>query len=161
LLLAPNVRLETGAVNAALLDFATGRVLSLNPLGRLIVEQIRSGIESKELSAWWASRGGEPSLLRDFVHSLCEYSVVVDHGVDDKVLETDHLTTSAIEQGLRFIWLEVTSGCNLCCLHCYTDAGVPEDTDSIALTNTRNGKRGELATEEFLGLISSAAALGC
>lgn len=50
--------------------------------------------------------------------------------------------------GLRFIWLELTSRCNLRCLHCYAASGPSEGA-------------GELTTPDWKRVIQEAASLGC
>jgi len=49
--------------------------------------------------------------------------------------------------GLDFIWLEVTTGCNLHCPHCYVDAGTKRVVDP--------------PKEEIFGWLDQGAALGC
>ena len=51
------------------------------------------------------------------------------------------------EPGLRLAWLELTSRCNLRCVHCYEEAG---DT-----------RREEMPREEWERVVSELAALGC
>lgn len=50
---------------------------------------------------------------------------------------------------LRYLWLELTRGCNLRCRHCYNDSG-PEHFGTEAVSEDR-----------WLELIDEAAALGC
>jgi len=50
---------------------------------------------------------------------------------------------------LQLLWLELTSQCNLTCVHCYAESG-PGKLTPDALT-----------TEEYIGIIDSAASLGC
>lgn len=52
-------------------------------------------------------------------------------------------------QALTFLWLELTSRCNLRCVHCYAESG-PSPSQSDLLT-----------TKDYCDLLSSAAALGC
>lgn len=51
------------------------------------------------------------------------------------------------ENPLRFVWLEITSKCNLRCIHCYADSG-PQ------------GRSGQVSTERWLSVIKEAAELG-
>lgn len=51
--------------------------------------------------------------------------------------------------GLSFLWLEVTSKCNLECLHCYADSGPRADL------------LGRMSTEDWLAVIREAADVGC
>lgn len=53
------------------------------------------------------------------------------------------------EDGLSFLWLELTNQCNLQCVHCYSDS------------HPHSGHRDRLAREDYEGLIAAAAELGC
>ena len=53
------------------------------------------------------------------------------------------------DQGLSFLWLELTSLCNLKCVHCYAESGPSLDSTDV------------LNAENYQRLISSAASLGC
>lgn len=52
-------------------------------------------------------------------------------------------------QGLRFVWLELTSRCNLRCIHCYAESGPQPLTRDL------------LTAKEYFSFISSASILGC
>ena len=52
-------------------------------------------------------------------------------------------------QDLRFLWLELTSRCNLHCIHCYAESGPSPDIEDILTPN------------DYHGIIDSAASLGC
>lgn len=50
---------------------------------------------------------------------------------------------------LSFLWLELTSRCNLRCIHCYAESGPTLGSDDV------------LATKDYESLIDEAASLGC
>ena len=52
-------------------------------------------------------------------------------------------------EGLRFLWLELTSRCNLQCTHCYSESGPQPETEDL------------LTEADYRGLIESAAAMSC
>lgn len=52
-------------------------------------------------------------------------------------------------QGLSFLWLEITSKCNLECVHCYADSG------------PHSPLLGQMSTDAWIGVLAEAAALGC
>ena len=52
-------------------------------------------------------------------------------------------------EGLQFLWLELTSRCNLQCTHCYSESGPHPETEDL------------LTVADYRGLIESASSLGC
>lgn len=50
---------------------------------------------------------------------------------------------------LNFLWLEITSKCNLECVHCYSES------------SPRESLLGQMTTEDWLRVLTEAAALGC
>ncbi len=64
-------------------------------------------------------------------------------------LQRDTVNLGPENAGLNFIWLELTSRCNLRCSHCYAESGPnPNQQD-------------KLSTNDYFKLIDSAASLGC
>lgn len=52
-------------------------------------------------------------------------------------------------EGLSFLWLELTSRCNLECIHCYAESSPHVSTENV------------LDVDDYRKLIDSAASLGC
>jgi len=61
--------------------------------------------------------------------------------------DSEHLNPGA--QQLEFIWLELTSRCNLNCVHCYAESSPHPQTPDT------------LVTQDYFNLLDSAASLGC
>jgi len=59
------------------------------------------------------------------------------------------MTPNTSSLSLSFLWLEITSKCNLECLHCYANSSPREDI------------LGRMTLEKWLGVLSDSAALGC
>lgn len=100
----------TGAVRAAIYDLKGEKVYSINASGRRILEQ--------------ALQGYDISLFEQTASEYLEALVVQELGsfvnftrgeIEDE--ETDFCNA------LNFIWLELTSECNLRCKHCYGSFG--------------------------------------
>lgn len=53
------------------------------------------------------------------------------------------------KQPLDFLWVELTSRCNLRCIHCYADAGPSSGADDL------------LDTQDYASTLTAAATLGC
>ncbi|MGI8467426.1 MAG: radical SAM protein [Pyrinomonadaceae bacterium] len=51
--------------------------------------------------------------------------------------------------GIDFLWLEITSKCNLYCGHCYADSG------------PHSSLHGEMQLKDWINILSEAASLGC
>ena len=62
---------------------------------------------------------------------------------------TSRMLDDEVGQGLHFLWLELTSRCNLQCIHCYAESSPsPEQTDVLSV-------------EDYLSLIDEASTCGC
>jgi len=47
--------------------------------------------------------------------------------------EPNRMSATPAGQGLDFLWLELTSRCNLRCIHCYAESSPsPEQTDVLS-----------------------------
>jgi MoaA/NifB/PqqE/SkfB family radical SAM enzyme len=55
----------------------------------------------------------------------------------------------AVTNDLRFLWLEITSKCNLMCTHCYADSGPQEEL------------YGRMTYDDWTRIVEEAAELGC
>jgi MoaA/NifB/PqqE/SkfB family radical SAM enzyme len=64
-------------------------------------------------------------------------------------MSTPQIAPDASLQGLSFLWLEITSKCNLECVHCYADSGPQEQLF------------GGMNAEDWLEILREAAELGC
>src|SRR4051794_13348455 len=63
--------------------------------------------------------------------------------------EASEMSVSSLGKELDFIWLELTSRCNLRCIHCYAESSPsPEQTDVLSADN-------------YFDLINAAASCGC
>lgn len=104
-------RFVTGYVNAAVYDLGTGKVFSINLVGRNIIEKFLAGQN--------ISDGYE----YDFISRLAEL------GMNRGTLFLDKECLPYQEdkkEGLRYAWLELTEKCNCNCVHCYGQWGDEE-----------------------------------
>jgi hypothetical protein len=64
----------------------------------------------------------------------------------------DQAASEPVGAGLSFLWLELTNGCNLKCVHCCTES------------STQTGDRDLLTTDDYLSVMNQAygwTAAGC
>lgn len=116
------VLLVEGVQRAAIYDTIKGNVYSLNPKARDIVLEQRSDT--------------------DFYEELKNLGLLFkDHKIGEFEAETPNF-------GLEFIWLELTSKCNLTCLHCYAESSPKVDQE-------------ELPTKIWEKVIEEGANIGC
>lgn len=159
--LASHVFLEKGLINGALLDFANGRVLSLNSSAKFVAGMIEKGIKYSELVQRWIQLGGKLEVLSDFCHTLYDFGLLVENTSDDEHSECLEREIGYLQEGLKFLWLEVTSRCNLNCIHCYADGGPHRDMECLSVRNDRFIEQNPINTNEILQIISDAALEGC
>ncbi|MEM2926161.1 MAG: radical SAM protein, partial [Candidatus Bathyarchaeia archaeon] len=66
---------------------------------------------------------------------------------------------------LDFLWVEITSRCNLHCIHCYAGAGdkVEANEEVIDFKTKKEGtiRHTELSVEELRKILDEAADIGC
>jgi len=68
---------------------------------------------------------------------------------DSSIHKSEKILANPAEQKLNFIWLELTSHCNLRCVHCYAESGPTTVRPEL------------LSISDYRKLIESAASLGC
>jgi len=97
--------LVQGAARSALYDLTEGRVYSLNRSANRVLASFRKGRVKRR--------------HRAFIDQLIELGLVKTADAPFPPLHISQADGPAAT--LEFIWLEVTSRCNLACLHCYGD----------------------------------------
>jgi radical SAM protein with 4Fe4S-binding SPASM domain len=158
-----HTKIVYGASRAAIYDFKTGNVYSLNESARYTAHLLESNHLVQSV----------PHSLREFLFRLTDLKLgYFSESLKLPLYEDDIPSTSP----LHFLWLELTDSCNLRCRHCYADAGpcgsvnrvVPPDIENeIVLLNssrqrsTRTESKKKLDTANWIELIRSAAILGC
>lgn len=123
--LNPDVFLVRGAKRGALYDLKTGNVFSVNELGVKILEQLEAGSSLKEIFEQNAdiTRGKlEGYLLR------LQKTEVGSFYERFPVKKLPQLSLK--DKTLRYVLhLELTTGCNLRCLHCYNESDISKLKD--------------------------------
>lgn len=132
--------LVNGARNSVVLDFKDGRMYCVNATGKRLIERGEQGVKIEDvIKALTDIKSAD-------IHTFLEDSV--DQGLIQLSEEPkrQHLEERPLPN-LDFLWVEVTSCCNLRCVHCYAEAV---------------GKAGkDLSDEALKKMIDEAAALGC
>jgi radical SAM protein with 4Fe4S-binding SPASM domain len=107
--------LVRGAMRSALYDLSEGKVYSLNRSAHKVLASFQKGMVKRR--------------HRAFIDQLIELGLVETADAPFPSLHVSQEDGPAAT--LEFIWLEVTSRCNLACLHCYGDCLSSPETDRM------------------------------
>lgn len=129
--------LVKGAKNFALYDLKKGKVYQVGGRAEEVLRLASEGSSAEEI----ASRLG---LREGFMRALCEGGLIT---LSSEGNFEPFPVPEAGQENLEFMWLELTSRCNLRCVHCYAGAG-PDGAD-------------DLPTEYWKGALKEAFCLGC
>ncbi|WP_378956049.1 radical SAM/SPASM domain-containing protein [Pelosinus sp. sgz500959] len=111
--LQDDCKLVKGAARAAIYDFKTGKVHSIN----MDAAQLLDACQDTAIEDLWNLDSPDNDYLMDFLNKLCTKEL--GHFCDTKPSPELPLPYSPIK--LDFIWFELTSTCNSKCLHCYAE----------------------------------------
>ncbi|HID95241.1 MAG TPA: radical SAM protein [Candidatus Latescibacteria bacterium] len=136
--------LAKGARNCALYDMKAGRVYQVRGLVQDILKLGIRGLTTEAIISRLGLRPEEGERCLQFLQVMSEGGLLRFSPV--KLDQTLPVKGSAA--GLQFMWLELTSYCNLRCIHCYAGAEDRQQSDG-------------LSTGEWKDLIREGAALGC
>jgi radical SAM protein with 4Fe4S-binding SPASM domain len=135
-------RLVGGAKRGAIYDFQTGKVFSINGGAVWLLEACREE-PLEELVDMEAAEDKTAVEFLDKITKMGLGSIYFMEGEQPVSAKMTELETPK----LNFLWLELTSGCNNRCLHCYATSGPCVSNDCVA-------------HERWLSLISEARAEG-
>lgn len=107
--------LVQGVARSALYDLSEGKVYSLNRSAHRVVTSVQHSIVKRR--------------HRAFVDQLINMELVENAEAPFPVRKESQGTIP--ETTLEFIWLEVTSACNLTCIHCYGDCLSSPEPDRV------------------------------
>ena len=134
--------LVDGAKNSIVLDLADSKIYRLNASAKRIIQLGEKGLKVGETTEK-LSADIEASEVYSFLDELSGKGLIQISPSSKK---------QCIEEkpcfGLDFLWIEVTSRCNLHCVHCYAEASEKMQLDG-------------LSSNEIKKVISQAAELGC
>ncbi len=133
-----------GVKHSVLLDLKDCKIYSLNPLARHILDLGERGLNIKEVIEKLNSEL-EASGVIDFLNELLDHDMIQLSNEPKQ----ENLQTSPLPK-LDFLWIEVTSHCNLHCIHCYADSEAIEVEQPSSLS-----------IEELKKVIDEAARLNC
>jgi radical SAM protein with 4Fe4S-binding SPASM domain len=133
--------LVEGAKYALVIDFKTGGLHRLNAPACQILKLSKQGVSVEQAME---RMDLEPESADSFLASLLGQNLIT---VENAPQEVRPENKPPLAPELRFIWLEVTSRCNLRCIHCYAEATAH--------------KTEEPSTAILLNRLDQAADLGC
>lgn len=112
--LEKDVVLVEGATRAAIYDLRDGSVYSVDGLSKMLLSACEKGISLAEIFSL-ASSLSEADSLR-YLDQLCEVGLGRYLSEGERIEKVDLIRPIP---SLGFMWLEVSAGCNLKCIHCY------------------------------------------
>ena len=121
-----------GAQNAAIYDFNSSNVYSVNQDGVGIIDRIIIDGDSATLN-----------VENEYINALKECSLI-----SDSFQPREYIVRKNNEIKFDFVWLELTSACNMRCVHCY------EGQHHHALKN-------ELSVDDWKNVLSELAQIEC
>ena len=110
-------KLVKGANRAAIYDFRTGKVHSINSGAAKLL----SACPGYAIEDLWDVECPDAIHYMNFLTKLVDKELGTFHNTQPT--DTSNLSFSSPPVKLDFIWLELTSACNSKCLHCYAECG--------------------------------------
>ena len=144
--LKKNCVLVKGRLNSALYDLTREQVYSLNPTASRIVDLVNERSRVKEIVEEAADCPEAEKEVIEFLNTLVEKGIA---RISAAAVKTRRPTLSKPRSKLHFMWLEITSRCNLRCLHCYASSG-----PHSSLQKNQNHPEPELSTGDWLKMRS-------
>ena len=138
--LSKNKVFVNGAKHSVVLDLNNGSIARANPSAARILDLANGKMRISEASRALAD-DISGSVLVSFLEELSNQDVIC---FSDQPIIPEVPETSA---KLDLLWIEVTSSCNLRCIHCYADGGPRQDQG--------------LPFDVLIKIIDDAASLGC
>ena len=124
--------LVRGAARSALYDLSEGKVYSLNRSAHRALAVLQQGITRRR--------------HRHFIEEVTAMGLV--EAATTPVAPAQKMPRDGFKAKLDFIWLEVTSHCNLTCLHCYGDCRSTPEPD-------------RMKEKQWKAVLQQARAVGC
>jgi radical SAM protein with 4Fe4S-binding SPASM domain len=135
--------LVSGAVNAAIYHLSTGDVYSIDGVGRQIVEMCEWGMPLSSIYPLMPKVEDKAEIIK-YLQRL--ETLRLGNSTQNPV-PPQKVQIQPPPYALAKIWLELTSSCNLRCVHCYADSLPRKDNCSLSL-------------HKWQAVISEAASLG-
>ncbi|MCK5161735.1 MAG: radical SAM protein [Candidatus Aureabacteria bacterium] len=137
--LYPRCQIVYGAKRAAIYNFESGNVYSINKEGSGIIKEFCN----RKINL--NNKNNKTAI--DFLLKLQKLGLG-DFGKEKIKKEKKSKISIAPKPELKFLWIEPTSSCNLRCIHCYADSNNIID-------------KKELSTDDCKNIILEASKLGC
>ena len=142
----PDVQIVYGALRAAIYDFRTGDVYSLNNAAADIVKLVDRRISAEEIEI-------APSYI-PFLTWLQKLDLI---RLNNNPVVTQNEFSVSDCHSLDFLWLELEANCNLGCAHCYAETQNP-----ALFSQTRQTSSGEpMTVDDWIKVLQQASELGC
>ncbi|MEK7634705.1 MAG: radical SAM protein [Patescibacteria group bacterium] len=141
--LANHCFLIKGAKRGAIYNLKEGDVYSIDEHAAKLLEECEAGLDIKKILE---DKSAEiQSVAMSYLESLAAFDLGQFLGDNGKVIKIPIMEPHPLE----FIWLEVTTGCNLRCVHCYSSS-------SSSLLG-----EGRMMEADWIRVMKEAYAIGC
>jgi len=108
-------KLVKGALRAAIYDFKTGKVYSINTGAA----ELLSACQDNTIQDLWDVDSPDTIDYMNFLRKLRDKDLGTFHNAKPLPIAESLVPSSPVK--LKFVWLELTSACNSKCLHCYAE----------------------------------------
>ncbi len=136
------VQVIYGARRAAICDFQSGAVYSVNGTAAAALLALEAGAPAQETS-------------RPFTAELLARGLLVQSAPEDRPAPPQPSPRPMLD----FLWIELAAGCNLGCAHCYAGSQNPTLLPKAGMDNDPAGP--PLSFDEWDRVLCQAAELGC
>lgn len=128
-----------GAKGAALYDVARAKVYALNKSAASIIESLCSGKSIEQIvDRISIEEHTDHDAIRSAISEFIDQLIELNLSLSSLASTSSNANDQAQPKEMREIWCELTSRCNLKCLHCYASAGqrkASEDKPATAWIN--------------------------
>lgn len=143
--LSPNIEIVKGSNKSAVYNFNNRKVLWTNKIGYDILQLINDKKDTDDIIKVISNQVSKSQpetrdIIEDFISKCINLEIISN-------VECPNIEDVIIDNKLKEVWLEITSNCNLKCLHCYGSCG--------------NINKKDIDLEHWIAILKHIKAIGC